>query len=110
MRNGKIASLPSDIRDLLSWRMEQGEKWKKMALAPWLAMMERNSMEGMLKMYFPPDIAAKIAEDVTAIKFDLPTPKKAPAQQAGQTIADCGLPPRRAARSSRVKASQTQSK
>ena len=25
MRNGKIATLPSDIRDLLSWRMEQGE-------------------------------------------------------------------------------------
>jgi hypothetical protein len=45
----------------------------------------------MLKMYFPPAIAAKIAEDVTAIKFDLPKPKKAPAQQTGQTIADCGL-------------------
>ena len=68
------------------------EESRKMALAPWLAMMERNSMEGMLKMYFPPDIAAKIAEDVTAIKFDLPKPKKAPAQQTGQTIADCGLP------------------
>ena len=26
MRNGKIATLPSDIRDILSWRMEQGEK------------------------------------------------------------------------------------
>jgi hypothetical protein len=68
------------------------EESRKMALAPWLAMMERNSMEGMLKMYFPPAIAAKIAEDVTAIKFDLPKPKKAPAQQTGQTIADCGLP------------------
>ena len=70
---------------------KSSEKWKKLLLAPWQAMLERNSMEAMLKMTYSPDAAAQIAERRTAIKFDLPTPKKAPAQQAGQTIADCGL-------------------
>ena len=111
MRNGKIATLPSDIRDILSWRMEQGEKWKKMALAPWQAMLERNSMEGMLKMTYSPDAAAQIAERMTAIKFDLPTPKKAPAQQPSQTVADCpqDAPPGQA-ESKPVKPSQSEKK
>jgi hypothetical protein len=66
-------------------REKHTEKMKELALRPIQAMLERSSMQGMFEMYVPRLEAGRLAELATAIKFNLPLPKKARKAPSGQT-------------------------
>jgi hypothetical protein len=71
------------------------------ALTPINAMMERSSLQGMFETFLPRAEARRMAELTTAIKFNLPLPKKGRKDpfrytrpnpvKPSQTIADRGL-------------------
>jgi hypothetical protein len=64
---------------------KQREKWKKIAMAPMQAAMERNSNQGIFEMFFPRATASRMAELAAAIKYNLPLPKKGRSAATGQT-------------------------
>jgi hypothetical protein len=64
---------------------KQREKWKKIAMAPMQAAMERNSNQGIFEMFFPRATASRMAELAAAIKYNLPLPKKGRSAASGQT-------------------------
>ena len=62
------------------------EKRKELAMAPIQARLERSSMQGLFELFFPCAEAGRLAELATAIKFNLPLPKKGrktPTRQTG---------------------------
>jgi len=61
------------------------EKIRQIAMAPILARMERNNLEDMFTGFVDDQAAKRLAEFVTAIKFDLPLPKKPRPEPPGQT-------------------------
>jgi len=113
MRNGKIATLPSDIRDALNLRMENGEQGEE--LLAWLNGLPQ--VKDRLKGGFPPAlklrrtgrIAPKMNRQVKPSQTRSNPVRRLRIADCGLRIADCGLLPRRSAWSSRVKPSQTQS-
>ena len=77
------------------------EKKKEVAMTPINAMMERSSLQDLFESFLPRAEARRMAELATAIKFNLPLPKKGRKDpfrytrsnpvKPSQTIADCGL-------------------
>ena len=61
------------------------EKMKEVAMAPIQARLERSSMQGLFELFFPRAEAGRLAELATAIKFNLPLPKKGRKACSGQT-------------------------
>jgi len=61
------------------------EKMKEMAMAPIQARLERSSMQGLFELFFPRAEAGRLAELATAIKFNLPLPKKGRKARSAQT-------------------------
>jgi hypothetical protein len=57
------------------WQKQQ-EKMKERALAPVTAAMERSGMQALFETFYPRTDAGRLAELATALKFDLPLPKK----------------------------------
>ncbi len=87
------------------------EKLKQRALAPLNAMMERSSLQGMFETFLPRAESRRMAELVTAVKFNLPLPEKGQEAQPRPTrsnpvkpgsprrrTAKAGLPRRRTAK------------
>jgi hypothetical protein len=64
---------------------KQREKWKKIAMAPMQAAMERNSNQGIFEMFFPRATASRMAELAAAVKYNLPLPKEGRRAASGQT-------------------------
>ncbi len=61
------------------------EKIRGMAMAPILARMEQNNLERLFGNYVDEAAARRLAEFVTAIKFNLPLPKTPRPEPPGQT-------------------------
>ena len=79
-------------------RQQDTAKMKETALAPIMAGLERQNLERMFALFVEAEPAKKLAELVTAVKFDLPWSKSAKRSHPGQT------------QSNPVKPSQTKSR